>query len=109
MATATLTVTAPAAATLTVTAPAAATARLLTGYGLVAGARADFMPNGPERESMGACASRAHWLAQQIERGEDIPRWRFNHFARQIDNEMTHAGPRQLAPRADEWIATYAG
>ncbi|MFI2434677.1 hypothetical protein [Streptomyces sp. NPDC018693] len=97
-----------ATTTLTVTTGPLAVAASLTGYGLVAGARADFMPNGPERESMRACARRAHELAQQIERGEDIPRWRFNHFARQVENEMTHAGPRQLPPRAAEWIAAFA-
>ncbi|MYR63203.1 hypothetical protein GTY54_45725, partial [Streptomyces sp. SID625] len=82
-------------------------AALLTGYGLVAGARADLMPNGPERESMSACARRAHELAQAIERGEDIPSWRFNYFARQLDNEMTFAGPRQLPARAEEWISLF--
>ncbi|MEU1853916.1 hypothetical protein ABZ499_32835 [Streptomyces sp. NPDC019990] len=103
MATTTLT-TGPRTAT---TGPLAVAARL-TGYGLVAGSRADLMPNGPERESMRACARQAHWLAQRIERGEDIPRWRFNHFARQLDNEMSFAGRFQLPARADEWIALYA-
>ncbi|MGJ3558915.1 hypothetical protein ACR6C2_08015 [Streptomyces sp. INA 01156] len=57
---------------------------------------------------MRACARRAHWLARKLQRGEDLPRWRFSHFARQIDNEMTYAGTRQLPPRAEEWIAAYA-
>ncbi|MFI9418054.1 hypothetical protein [Streptomyces werraensis] len=89
-------------------APALATADLLNGYGLVAGARADLMPNGPERESMRACARRAHWLAQKLQDGEDLPLWRFNHYARQIDNEMTYAGARQLAPHAEKWIGTFS-
>ncbi|MER7477387.1 hypothetical protein ABTX60_06990 [Streptomyces sp. NPDC126510] len=79
----------------------------LTGYDLVAGARADFMPNGPEREAMRSAACQAHSLAQAIERGEDFTPEQFAAAARQIDDTMAQAGARRLAPGADKWIALF--
>ncbi|MFF4726361.1 hypothetical protein ACFY3M_13620 [Streptomyces mirabilis] len=96
--------------TRTVTTEALATAAALTGYGTVAGARADLLPFGCEKEAMRAAAIKAHSLAQALERGEHFTPERFELLARQIDDEMAWAGPETRLPeRAADWFATFTG
>jgi hypothetical protein len=97
-----------ATATLTITPAAATTARSLTGYALVAGARADLLPFGCEKEAMGAAAIKAHSLAQALQSGEHFTSEQFELRARQIDDEMAWAGERRLPERATQWLATFS-
>jgi hypothetical protein len=97
------------ARTITATTQALATAAALTGYGTVAGARADLMPFGSEREAMGAAATKAHTLAQALERGEHLTPEQFELRALQIDDEMAFAGQRRLPACTAEWLATFTG
>lgn len=83
------------------------TAARITGYGMVAGARADLMDRGSEREAMVAAATLAHSLAQAIERGEDFTPEQFELLAREIDSQMAFAGDRQLPARTDDWLALF--
>ncbi|MGY3199745.1 hypothetical protein [Streptomyces sp. TE5632] len=91
----------------TITTATAQTAARLTGYGTVAGARADLMPFGHEKEAMREAAIKAHSLAQALERGEDFTPERFELLARQIDDEMAFAGEKRLPARTDEWLALF--
>ncbi|MFD3609034.1 hypothetical protein ACFWXA_13335 [Streptomyces atroolivaceus] len=93
----------------TTTATATATAAALTGYGITAGARADLMPNGTEREAMRTAAREAHTLAQALERGEHYTPEQFGQAAREIDGHMTQAGSRSLPERAAGWLALFTG
>ncbi|MCX4609434.1 hypothetical protein [Streptomyces mirabilis] len=96
--------------TITVTTEAQATAAALTGYGTVAGARADLLGFGCEKEAMRAAAIKAHSLAQALERGEHFTSERFELLARQIDDEMAWAGKdTRLPARADQWLALFNG
>ncbi|MER5697831.1 hypothetical protein ACWDBO_37045 [Streptomyces mirabilis] len=96
--------------TITVTTEALATAAALTGYGMVAGARADLLPFGCEKEAMRAAAIKAHSLAQALERGEHFTSERLELLARQIDDEMAWAGPETRLPeRANDWLAIFSG
>ncbi|MFD0209131.1 hypothetical protein ACFVH9_08335 [Streptomyces hirsutus] len=85
----------------------AQTAINLTGYGMVAGARADLMPFGYQKEAMRAAAIKAHSLAQALERGEDFTPEQFELLALQIDDEMAFAGDRRLPARTAEWLAAF--
>jgi hypothetical protein len=90
---------------MTATGISASAAHLITGYGMVAGARADLMPFGAERNAMAAAAARCHSFAQAIERGFEFTDERFAEIAAEIDAEMDKAGDLRLPSRSAEWIA----
>ncbi|MET8609777.1 hypothetical protein [Streptomyces misionensis] len=95
--------------TSTLTTGALATAAALTGYATVAGARADLLPFGCEREAMRAAAVKAHSLAQALERGEHFTPEQFEVAARRIDDEMAWAGERRFPACTGKWLALFTG